>query len=199
MDVNTITSTALLDGLRDRGNSAAWQQFMERYEPMLMACAKRAGLGEHDSRDVVQETLIAFMEAYREGKYERDRGRLRHWLQGIVFNKVRQAWRRHQKREVQIVDETSATNFINRVPDEAEMTDIFEEEWEQAVLNECLREARRQVDEKTFQAFKLYTMDSWPPEKVAEHLGITKNAVYVYKKRVLSRLRRLQEQITEVW
>ncbi len=199
MDVKTVTSTALLQGLRDHDNSEAWQQFMRRYEPMLMACARRAGLSEHDGRDVIQETLMVFMESYRDGKYDRERGRLRHWLQGIVFNKIRQAWRRQGNREVQVIDQTGVTKFLNRVPDEAEIADIFDEEWERGVMNECLREVRREVDDKTFQAFKLYTMDAWPPEKVADHLGISKNAVYVYKKRVLTRLRRLQQEIAEVW
>ncbi len=197
--LTTVTSTALLEGLRDLNNDQAWRQFCDRYEPALLSFAHRAGLREQDARDVVQETLIAFLESFREGRYDRRRGRLRSWIKGIILNKIREARRRLAKHEVQVADKTDATGFMEGIPDDRNLKHFFNEEWEQHVLAECLHEVRRQVDASTFQAFELYALKDWPPEKVAEHLGVSRNAVYIGKSRVLSRLRELRREMIEIW
>lgn len=195
----TIASTALLQALRQEDNSAAWRQFCDRYEPLLLAFTRRAGLGEEDARDVVQETLAAFVQGFRAGRYDPDRGRLRSWLQGIAFNKIREARRRFARPEVQVVDPGDGTRFMNRVPDDEELTDLFEQEWERAVLAECLREVRRHFDPQTLRAFKLYVLESRPAEDVARELGISRNAVYVGKSRVMAHLTELQKEIAARW
>jgi RNA polymerase sigma-70 factor (ECF subfamily) len=195
----TVNSLVILQGIRQPDNSRAWGQFSERYEPMLLAFARRAGFREEDARDIVQETLLVFVEAFRAGKYDRDKGRLRSWLQGIAFNKIREARRRLARREVQVADGTEGTGFMHRVPDDQELTDIFDQEWERSVLAECLRQVRQQVEPHTFEAFELYALQGWSVQKVAEHLGINPDAVYVSKSRVLTRLREAQQEIAEIW
>ncbi len=190
------TSTILLQGLLERDNSMAWQRFCDRYEPLLMAFARRSGLREDDAHDAVQETLIAFLESFRAGRYDRSRGRLRSWIQGIMFNKIKDARRKLARQELQVADKTG-TAFLNTVPDERELPDIFDEEWERAVMRACLREVRQLVDGKTFEAFRLYALENWPPNKVAEHLGISRGAVYVHKSRVLAHLRKIREDMEE--
>jgi RNA polymerase sigma factor (sigma-70 family) len=186
----TVNSLIILQGIREPDNSRAWGQFSDRYEPMLLAFARRSGFREEDARDIVQETLLVFVEAFRAGKYDRDRGRLRSWLQGIAFNKIREARRRLAKREVQAPDGTEGTDFMHRVADEQELTDIFDQEWERSVLAECLRQVRQQVEPHTFEAFELYAMQGWPVQKVAEHLGINPDAVYVFGEAIRRRSQR---------
>ena len=66
--LTTISSTILIESLRETGNEKAWRQFSARYEPMLLAFSRRAGLRTEDARDVVQETLVAFLEDFRQGQ-----------------------------------------------------------------------------------------------------------------------------------
>jgi len=42
-------------------------------------------------------------------------------------------------------------------------------------------------------------MKDWPAEKVAEHLGVTRNVVYISKNRVLTRMRQAFQDISEDW
>ncbi len=197
--LTTINSTIILQGLGGAENATAWRQFSARYEPMLLAFARRAGLRDEDAQDVVQETLVAFLEDFRRGKFDREKGRLRSWLQGIAFNRIKRARRALTKRERQVVDSGSGTGFMNRIPDDRELTDIFDAEWRRAVTAECMREARQQVDAKTFEVFELYALKGWPAEKVAGHLGMSRNAVYISKTRVLSHLRALRPKMAEIW
>ena len=83
----TITSTTLLDGLKDQGNAPVWSEFCTRYRPVIVAFARRLGMSEDDAQDAAQEALITFAAAYREGKYSRDKGRLRSWLLTLAKDK----------------------------------------------------------------------------------------------------------------
>ncbi len=195
----TVTSTELLAGLRDAHNKSAWRQLCARYEPILLACAGRAGLQQADAHDVVQETLLTFVERFRAGDYDRERGRLRAWLRGIAANKIHEVRRQRPRQEVQAADQTGSTQLLQRVPDEAELADDFEAEWERSVLAECLRLVREQVDVLTFESFRLYALEDRPVEEVAARLGITREAVYVHKSRVLKRLRGWRQHIGDDW
>jgi RNA polymerase sigma factor (sigma-70 family) len=199
--LTTVTSTALLQGLRQPDNDEAWRQFRVRYEPALHAVARRAGLQEEDACDVVQETFLIFVKRFRGGDYDRARGRLRSWLRGIILNKIREARRRLARPEIQVPDKTDATAFMNgiRDPDNDELGDTFEQEWERAVMVQCLEEIRRQVDEQTYEAFKMYALENRSALEVAEQLKISRNAVYISKNRVLKRLRQCREKMIEIW
>ena len=195
----TITSTVLLEGL-ERDSEEAWRKLYTRYHPVVLRTARRCGLRKEDAEDVAQDTLRTFLEGYRAHRYDRGKGRLRSWILGIAINKVREAHRRLAARhEVQVVDESGATPFLNRIPDEHTLSDAFAEERERGILAECLRRARKEFAGKTFTAFDLYARKGWPAERVAEHLGIAKGTVYVHKSRVLERLTELQAEIAKNW
>ena len=76
---------------------------------------------------------------------------------------------------------------------------VWEAEWRKAVIRQCMEEVRHQVEAKTMCAFELFALRGWPVDKVAEHLGMSPNAVILAKRRVLSRMRELQHQLEEVW
>jgi RNA polymerase sigma-70 factor (ECF subfamily) len=197
--LTTVTSTHLLDGLRDPGNSAIWQQYIDRYRPMLVSYAQRVGLSGTDAEDVAQLTLVSFCTAYQQGKYDRERGRLRVWLFGIARNQIANWRRRKRSKEVQIGDEPGESDFFAAVQDEKELETLWDREWREAVMAQCLSEVRREVEPKTFEAFELFAGKGLPADQVAEKLGMTANAVFGAKRRILRRVRELLPQLEEVW
>ena len=194
----TQTNTSLLMGLRDRDNELVWSEFFARYQPLLVAFARRLGLNEQDSEDAAQETLMAFVNAYREGGYDRDKGRLRTWLFGIASHKARDVQRR-RGRELVVTDDSGTTGFLDRVPDDEHLSRIWDAEWQQAIVRKCLEEVRGQVQPQTLEAFELFALKGWSAEQVGKHLGMTENAVWIAKNRVLSRLREMQKYLEENW
>jgi RNA polymerase sigma-70 factor (ECF subfamily) len=197
-EVITATNTALLVGLQDPQNELIWQEFFARYQPLLISFARRLGLNEQDAQDAAQETLLAFTTAYRAGRYKRDKGRLRTWLSGIATNKIRDIQRRRGK-ELAVGGRDDTTDFMNQIVDDHTMSEIWEAEWQRAVVAQCMAEVRAEVEPKTMRAFELVAMKGWPADKVAEELGITRNAVYLAKSHVLSRMQSLQAQLEEIW
>jgi RNA polymerase sigma-70 factor (ECF subfamily) len=190
----TVTSPTLLEGLKDPGNQTIWVQFVDRYRPMILRYAQRLGLAADDAEDVAQASLMSFCQAYREMKYERERGRLREWLFGIVHNQVRNWRRRRQDQEPQ-ASETQA----GRIESREDMERLWEEEWRDSVARECLDQVRREVQGPTFRAFEMFALQGMAAEDVAAELDLTPNAVYGAKRRVLRRIRELRPFMEDVW
>lgn len=194
----TVTSTALLDGLRDGSNRTLWAQYVDRYRPVLLRTARRAGLGEDAAEDVAQATLLAFAESYRRGRYDRDRGRLRHWLFGIARRQIRSWYRREDRPEVSAgsAGEENGVPFAE-APDGLEAA--WEAEWRAALVRQCIEEVRHEVEPQTLEAFQLFAVEGLSAREVAERLGMTPNAVYGVKRRVLRRVRELLPLMEDAW
>ncbi len=195
---STITSSTLLAGLREPHNHGAWQRFNARYGQMVIAFARRLGLNDSDAQDAAQESLLTFFRAYQKGLYNRERGRLRSWLFAIANRKVIGIHRRRVRERI-LADHAEATALMASPDIPKDASAVWEEEWRDAVLRACMEEVARQVDHKTMESFRLYVIEEWPPDKVAECLGISRSAVYSNKTRIINRLRNLQPQMEDIW
>ena len=133
----------------------------------------------------------AFAAAYRAGNYERNRGRLRDWLFGIARNHLRVARRGKRRGVAELTDQPAIDD------DAAERA--FDEEWQREVLAQCLEEIRGEVGTQTFEAFDLFAIRGVPARAVADRLGMSENAVFLAKRRILLRLREILPVMERVW
>lgn len=189
--LGTVTSTTLLEGLKDPENGAVWEQWVDRYRPLVVRTVRRVGVPEGEAEDVAQNTLFAFAVAYREGRYERTRGRLRAWLYGIVRNQVRR-WREHRAGAPQ-------AETLGEVPGDDELEAIWEDEWRAAVLRQCFAALRPEFQDTTLQVFERFVLAGESAREVAAALGVSEHAVFGAKRRVLRRLRELEPMMREVF
>jgi len=160
---------------------------MARFRRPLAAFAGRFGLRHDQVGDVVQETLAAFAEAYRRGKYDPEQGRLSNWLWGIAYRQALNAQRKQARLAERAVAAAGST-FWGQVPDTHEAQEAWDADWERAALEACLQQARGEFAERTFRVFEMVVREDRDPAEVAGELGMTREAVYVAKHRVLKRL-----------
>ena len=194
------TTTLLLQRLRDLDDEA-WNQFAERFGPPITRFARKLALPEHAAEDLAQNALGAFARAYREGRFDRERGRLSAWLFGIAHKealRLRRDLARQPRQGPAGADPTGQTTFFSALPDESRLRDTWDEQWERHALDRCVALARAEFEPTTFRAFELTAIRDVPPAAVASELGITRNAVYLAKHRVLSRLAELREGFESV-
>ena len=196
---STTTSTELLERLKRADDRTVWGGFVERYRPVVVGFARRRGLGLEDAEDAAQRTLLAFCQAYQAGQYDRQKGRLRKWLLGIAHNQICEVLRRRSRREMQFGNASDADDYLGQIADADHWEPLWEEEWRQAVLAQCLAEIREQVNPKTVQAFEMFVWKEQPAREVAQELGMSEHAVYLAKHRILRRMRELLPQIEEIW
>lgn len=196
----SMTTSHLLDGLKDPHNQAVWHAYVGRYRPLVIQYGIRLGLSPTDAEDAAQLSLIEFCTSYQADKYDRTRGRLRDWLFGIARNQVLNYRRRQVTRGPKLIgDGSSGTDFFQAIPDEDSMAKVWEEEWRQAVMQQCLATVRAEVEPRTFEAFELFALQGLPAEDVAAKLGITANAVFGAKRRILRRIRELLPALQDEW
>lgn len=185
-----LTTTTVLDRLRDANDRSAWGSFMERFRAPIISFCMKLGLPAAEAEDVAQDTMVAFLESFRKNAYQRGRGRLSHYLFGIAHNRILQARRKIAGREAQVGHEGDGTSFWSAVPDQTVQT-TWDKEWREAILRQGLDQVRREVTAQTFEAFRLVVFEHQSPATVATRLGMTRNAVFIAKHRIGSRLRDL--------
>jgi RNA polymerase sigma-70 factor (ECF subfamily) len=192
----TRTTTALLDGLEDPANEQIWREFDGRFRPILIAFARRLGLSAEDAADAAQETLTRFVGAYRAGRYDRTKGRLRSWVIGIARNCIRDA-----QQAAMVRGRMRGQSALGELPNDQELTLIWDEECEQELLRRGLVELRRQTktDTRTIQVFEMLALDGRRASDVAAELTISMNDVYLAKHRCLKRLRGIMSGLREMY
>ncbi len=187
-----ITTTILLDRLSEAQDSA-WEELASHFRGPVLAFALRLGLSHPAAEDVVQSTMLAFLRAYREGRYDKQRGRLSSWLFGIAYREALRSIR-EGARERQAPGPAGRTTFFSGRPDDDLAKQSWADEWERHVLDRCMEQARAEVEPRTFEAFELAAIRDVPADQIADELGMTRNAVFIAKHRVLKRIANLRRE-----
>ena len=189
-----VTSLSLLIAIRDRDNHQAWRRFMRLYQPVIISYAKHLGLTHDGAHDAAQETFAAFSAQLE--RYKREKGRLCDWLRGIARNKIA-AIRRQNRRGKVISDLSDGSRLIRNLedPDSTASTKLWEELWQRAIYQDCLRIVRKEVNSQTYRAFYRCVMDEIKPAKVAVELDVEPNIVHSAKHRVMQRIRELKNTL----
>lgn len=195
--MHTRTSSTLLFDLKDSRNERAWTLFLERYRPLIASYARRRGLQPSDADDVAQETLLAFVSAHRAGRYDKEKGRFRTWLGRIAANKTADALRGLMRRAAQPVDADTRTGLLEGIEHEGRNghEQLWQQEWEAFLLQSYMQVIASEFDPQTVSAFESYAIEDRSPDEVAKTLGISRNAVYIAKSRVLERMRQLRDEL----
>jgi RNA polymerase sigma-70 factor, ECF subfamily len=184
------TSSTLL--ARAQANDPlAWQRLVELYSPLVYFWCRRGRLQAADAADVVQDVFHAVARSLDRFQHETERGSFRGWLRRIALNKLHDQSR---FRDTNPPAEGGSANHERMQELTAEQGEFDpeapagpDENW--LVLRGALDVFRVDFEDATWQAFWGTTIDNRPAADVALDLGITVNAVYKAKARVLSRLR----------
>ena len=191
------TTTILLEQLHD-SQTDAWKRFTDRFRPPMLGFARRYGLSDAQAEDAVQNALVSFFEGYQSGQYDRGRGRLRTWLFTLMYQAIRSQRRDDARSPKQAPRAIDRTTFFSALPDEASAEQIWQQDWEHHALSTCMNQLRSEVSPSHFQVFELTTFREVPAAEVAQQLGLSRDAVYQARYRMLKRLEELRETFNGV-
>lgn len=191
----TRTTTRLLDALHDRSNEVVWEQLDARYRPVVAALARRLGLHGPEADDVAQQTLTEFVRAYRDGRYDRGKGRLSSWILGIAHHTALRALRSSGR------DATSMGTRLETVHDERSLRGLWTEERDRLILGRAMATLRddSNIDDRTLLAFELVGLRGVPATEAAAQSGMSVEQVYVAKSRLTKRLRERVDELTRAF
>jgi RNA polymerase sigma-70 factor (ECF subfamily) len=181
----TRTSLSLLDRVR-ANDGEAWRRFVRLYSPLVYSWAKRCGLQNQDAADVLQEVFHSV--ARNISRFHADpTGSFRGWLWAITRNKVRDHFR---AMETAPVGGSEMQHRMQAIPDDEPESWSREGDCSRVgLVNRAAELIRDDFEPHTWQAFWRLTVENHPARDIAADLGMTPDAVYQAKARVLRRLR----------
>jgi RNA polymerase sigma-70 factor (ECF subfamily) len=180
------TSLSLLSGLRNR-DAQAWRQLAGLYGPLVYQWCRAKGLQSKDAEDILQEVFLTVARRIGDFRHEQPEDTFRGWLWTITRNKLGD-WLRKQQTQPTALGGTEAQQKLADVPEETPAAAIEPGD----VGNVCrvaLDRIRSEFEPRTWQAFWQTVIDERDPADVARDLGLSRNAVYIARSRVLRRAR----------
>lgn len=184
------TSVSLLERLRRHPDDTSWQRLVDLYTPLLRGWLRRQLLPDEDIDDLVQEVMAVVVREIPNFHYDRRLGSFRGWLRAITVNRLRMFWRAKKSRPLATGDSDLARKLAELEDPRSRLSQLWDREHDRHVANRLLEMIAAEFEATSWQAFQRLAIDGAKPTDVATELGMSLNAVYLAKYRVLRRLRR---------
>ena len=187
------TRASLILRLRHPDDAAAWQEFVDIYQPLIFRLARARGLQEADAFDTTQEVLARVATAVNRWDPDPERGSFRGWISRITRNLVIE-FLRSKNRLPKTSDDSAVRQLLSQQPGKSTDADLFDLEHERQVFAWASERVQHHFKPQTWQAFWMTAVENQPVEKVAQQLKISNGAVYISRSRVMSRLKKTVER-----
>jgi RNA polymerase sigma-70 factor, ECF subfamily len=183
------TSLGLLERIKAL-DQAAWERLVSLYSPLVYGWCRQAGLQAADAADVGQEVFRSVARKIGDFRRAREGDTFRGWLRTITRNKIRDSIRRKRTELVGVGGSDAQRRLLQVESVVCDAIDDPRDDSDRRILyHRVIELVHREFAERTWQAFWRVALDEQRPADVASALGMSVNAVYLAKSRVLRRLR----------
>ena len=176
------TSVTLMERLQKfPADPQAWDEFVERYRPMIRAWCLKWHLQDSDADDVVQDVLVKLVAAIRKFQYDPARS-FRAWLKTVTQHALSDfvASRRKDPGRIAAPIENIAQSAEAKTDLEQRLEDAFDAE----VLELAMHRVKKRVKPGTWDAFHLTVVEGLSGAAAAARLEMPVAHVFVAKNRV---------------
>jgi RNA polymerase sigma factor (sigma-70 family) len=183
------TRWSLISRLKDWHDRDSWKTFFDTYWKLIYGVAIKAGLSDSEAEEVVQETVITVSKKINEFKADPALGSFKGWLMTITRWRIQDQLRKRQMPGVpgtRVRQETQRTSTVHSLPDPqgCRLEAIWDEEWQNNLVDVALDRIKQRVSAKQYQVFYLNVIKQLPVRQVARALGVNAAQVYLAKHRV---------------
>ena len=183
------TSASLLERVRASSDADSWQRLVAIYDPLVRGWLRRHVLAEDDVDDVTQEVMSVVVRRLAEFQHNGRIGAFRTWLKTITANCLRDHWRRG-KNLPRAAGESGFEGILSQLADPgSELSRIWDLDHDRHVARQLLHVLRGEFEPRTWNAFQRTALEGASASDVAAELGLSTNAVFIARSRVLARLR----------
>jgi|TARA_B110000495_G_C22765832_1_gene448276 RNA polymerase sigma-70 factor (ECF subfamily) len=140
--------------------------------------------------------MIRVLDEYRDGRYDRERGRMRSWLLSIARTKIADVYRKRAVRR-----EARGESAMVTIPNDQELEDIWATERRSVVLREALADlqATSKTSDQSIRAFEMLVFHRQGVSDVAKKLDMSENDVYLAKSRVAKKLKETVQKLESLY
>lgn len=195
------TRPSLIARLQQPGDESRWQEdwreFHDLYRPLLAAQARREGLSEMHTEDVIQEILSGIAKNLPGFIYDPSKCRLRTWLFQVAKNKINDH-RRRQQRQLPpapvAVDSPSDQEHQPEIPDlnSLQPDEAWDANFERQLLDVATQRAGRRSSVMNFRLYLYHVVQHHDVDSTVaafRESNITPAMVHLAKSRVLKLVR----------
>jgi RNA polymerase sigma factor (sigma-70 family) len=183
------TRASLILRLPRTEDAEAWREFVAIYEPFVERFARRNGFQEADAHELVQNVLLAVVQAVGRWQTDPARARFRTWLFTIARNQLLDLLAKKRRRQTVRSGSSSVMDLLESQAAPDDLAAQVALEHRRTLFRFAAARARRSFQPTTWQAFWMTSVENRPVEAAAAKLGLTAGAVYIARARVLARLR----------
>ncbi len=182
------TSFSLLDRLQQQPDADSWQKLVAIYTPLIGHWLTRTPLQRADHDDLIQEVLKIVVQKLPEFQRQRE-GSFRAWLRVVTTNCLRGHWRSEKYRPLATGDSDFLLKLQELEDPHSALAKAWDIEHDRHVVRRLLELIAPQFEATTLEAFRRVVQEGHKPAQVAAELGISVNAVFLAKSKILRQLR----------
>lgn len=186
----STTSVSLICRLSSSSADEAWQRFVQLYSPLLFHWARKIGLGPEEAADIVQDVMLVLLNKLPEFEYDPSRS-FRGWMRTITLNHCRTYLRQRSRGPQEVLGQEMQQIAAG---DDVEL--FSDEEYRTHLTRRALEIMQTEFETATWRACWEQVVQGRKAAEVADELGLSRNAAYLAKSRVLQRLR---QELDGLW
>lgn len=182
---------------QEHRDERAWNEFVKRYQPRILAWCGERGLQPADAEDVTQIVLQQLLSVMREFRYD-PAGSFRAWLRTVTHRACGRFVLKEHRAGGRKGDE--ALRLIEAAPAREELARRIEAAFDEELLQQAMETVRQAVAPHTWEAFRLTALERQSGAEAARRVDMPVMHVYVARQRVqqmlreeIDRLRRIAE------
>jgi len=183
------TSLTLLNRLRQANDVDAWQRLFGLYQPLLIVWLRKYDVQSADADDLAQDVLVSVSKNLVSFDHNGRSGAFRTWLRRILVNRLRTFWRSRDRRPPTQGNSRFEERLAELEDEASAMSQMWNRQHDLYVLKKLLELSRPGFSPETWLAFTRVALHGERPDFVAKEIGMSLNAVFIAKSRVLSKLR----------
>ena len=175
------TPATLLHRLCDEPTPGDWERFVRLFTPLLRRWAVRLEVSGSAVEDLLQEVFVLLIRELPKFRYDPSRS-FRAWL-WTVFRHAVLAWRKRQPQAGPALEQ------LEELASPDSIAEATEAEYRRYLLGRIMQIVQTDFPATTWLIFQQVAIEGRSGVEVAREFGMTVNAVYLARSRVLARLR----------
>jgi RNA polymerase sigma factor (sigma-70 family) len=193
------TSATLLGRLRhDVSDLDAWTEFVSRYRPLIFNWCRHWKLQEADAQDVAQIVLAKLADKLRTFEYDPNRS-----FRAYVKTLARYAWcdvlASRQGPGAAGSGDSVVLELLDTFEAREDLQSRLADAFDREIMDEAIARVRLRVEPRTWEAFRLTTLEGLSGAQAAIRAGMEVAAVYKAKSKVHKMLKDEARRIQETW
>jgi RNA polymerase sigma-70 factor (ECF subfamily) len=191
------TSASLLARIRLEPDGDDWRRLVDIYTPLIRGWLRQHLRLDADTDDVVQEVLAIVVRKLPQFRHNERAGAFRCWLRSITVNCLRD-FRKTWWKKPQATGDDDLHQALAQLEDPTSgLSQLWDREHDLHVTRKLLDMIEPEFQSNTWTAFRRVALEGESADTVAEALGMSVNAVFIAKSRVLARLRQEAEGLID--